>query len=108
MRRHFGTPEFVESVIEKERPDGIFLSFGGQTALNCGVKLYESIYDVLPLADFITVHLPKTETTIGMFGPEEFARMKDGAIFINTARGGVMDEDAVAAALILEGYLGTL
>ncbi|WP_270581043.1 carbamoyl-phosphate synthase (glutamine-hydrolyzing) large subunit [Butyricimonas virosa] len=36
------TPEFVEQVIEKERPDGILLSFGGQTALNCGVVLYKS------------------------------------------------------------------
>ena len=33
---------FVESVIEKERPDGILLSFGGQTALNCGVELYQT------------------------------------------------------------------
>ncbi len=36
------TPYFVEKVIEKERPDGIMLAFGGQTALNCGVALYES------------------------------------------------------------------
>ncbi len=36
------TPYFVERVIEKERPDGILLSFGGQTALNCGVELFES------------------------------------------------------------------
>ncbi|MDO4496577.1 MAG: carbamoyl-phosphate synthase (glutamine-hydrolyzing) large subunit, partial [Bacteroidales bacterium] len=36
------TPYFVEKVIEKERPDGILLSFGGQTALNCGVELYKS------------------------------------------------------------------
>ena len=35
------TPEFVERVIEKERPDGILLSFGGQTALNSGVELYQ-------------------------------------------------------------------
>lgn len=35
-------PYFVERVIEKERPDGILLSFGGQTALNCGVELYRS------------------------------------------------------------------
>lgn len=34
------TPYFVEKVIEKERPDGILLAFGGQTALNCGVQLY--------------------------------------------------------------------
>ena len=36
------TPYFVERLIEKERPDGILLSFGGQTALNCGVALYRS------------------------------------------------------------------
>jgi len=35
------TPYFVEKVIEKERPDGIMLAFGGQTALNCGVALYK-------------------------------------------------------------------
>ena len=36
------TPPFVEKVIEKERPDGILLAFGGQTALNCGVALFKS------------------------------------------------------------------
>lgn len=36
------TPQFVERVIERERPDGILLAFGGQTALNCGVELYRS------------------------------------------------------------------
>ncbi|MDP4277998.1 MAG: carbamoyl-phosphate synthase (glutamine-hydrolyzing) large subunit [Bacteroidota bacterium] len=36
------TPYFVEKVIQKEQPDGLLLSFGGQTALNCGVKLYEA------------------------------------------------------------------
>ncbi|MDY3783316.1 MAG: carbamoyl phosphate synthase large subunit, partial [Candidatus Cryptobacteroides sp.] len=36
------TPYFVEKVIEQERPQGILLSFGGQTALNCGVELYTS------------------------------------------------------------------
>lgn len=36
------TPYFVEKVIEKERPDGILLAFGGQTALNCGVKLFQA------------------------------------------------------------------
>ncbi|MDX9730074.1 MAG: ATP-grasp domain-containing protein, partial [Bacteroidales bacterium] len=36
------TPKFVERVIEREKPDGILLSFGGQTALNCGTALYRS------------------------------------------------------------------
>ena len=40
------TPYFVEEVIKKEQPDGIFLAFGGQTALNCGTKLYmDGIFD---------------------------------------------------------------
>ncbi len=36
------TPFFVEKIIEKERPDGILLSFGGQTALNCGIELFQA------------------------------------------------------------------
>jgi len=36
------TPYYVEQVIKKERPDGILLSFGGQTALNCGTELYRA------------------------------------------------------------------
>ena len=36
------TPFFVEKVIKKEKPQGILLAFGGQTALNCGVELYKS------------------------------------------------------------------
>ena len=35
------TPYFVEEVMKKEKPEGILLAFGGQTALNCGTKLYE-------------------------------------------------------------------
>src|SRR5258706_5505081 len=36
------TPYFVEKIIAKEKPDGIFLSFGGQTALNCGIALHKN------------------------------------------------------------------
>ncbi|MCE1165238.1 MAG: carbamoyl-phosphate synthase (glutamine-hydrolyzing) large subunit [Bacteroidetes bacterium] len=36
------TPQFVEKIIEKEKPDGVMLSFGGQTALNCGIELFKS------------------------------------------------------------------
>ncbi len=34
-------PEYIEYVIEKEKPDGVLLTFGGQSALNCGIALYE-------------------------------------------------------------------
>jgi carbamoylphosphate synthase large subunit len=36
------TPDFVKEIIEKERPDGIMLQFGGQTALNCGIELEQT------------------------------------------------------------------
>ncbi len=61
-----------------------------------GVKLYENIEDVLPVADFITVHLPLTSDTLGMFGPNEFAAMKPGVIVVNTARGGIFNVDSLA------------
>lgn len=70
-----------------------------ERAASLGVTLYPSIEDILPQADFITVHLPKTKETIGMFSTDEFAQMKDGVYIVNTARGGIFDIDALAAAL---------
>jgi D-3-phosphoglycerate dehydrogenase len=64
-----------------------------------GVELFEKVEDILPQADFITVHLPKTKETIGMFGAEQFAMMKDGVRVVNTARGGIYQIDALADAL---------
>lgn len=60
-----------------------------ERAANLGVTKYDSIEEVLPLADFITVHLPKTKETLGMFGSEQYAQMKDGVYLVNTARGGI-------------------
>ena len=67
-----------------------------ERAAALGVELFESVGDILPIADFITVHLPKTSETIGMFGPSELAAMKDGVVLVNCARGGIFDVDAVA------------
>jgi D-3-phosphoglycerate dehydrogenase len=70
-----------------------------ERAAKMGVTLYETVDEMLPLADFITVHLPKTKDTIGMFGPEQFAKMKDGVRVVNTARGGIYQIPALADAL---------
>jgi D-3-phosphoglycerate dehydrogenase len=51
------------------------------------------------LSDFITVHPPLTASTRGMIGEAELARMKDGVRLINVARGGIIDEAALAAAV---------
>ena len=61
-----------------------------------GVTLYDTVEEILPLADFITVHLPKTKETIGMFGPRQYAIMKDGVVLVNVARGGIYDIDSLA------------
>jgi len=50
-------------------------------------------------ADFITVHTPMTDETRGLIGAKEFAKMKKGVRIINCARGGIVDEDALADAL---------
>jgi len=70
-----------------------------ERAAKMGVALYDSVDELLPLADFITVHLPKTKDTIGMFGPEQFAKMKDGVRVVNTARGGIYQIPALADAV---------
>ncbi|MCK9517674.1 MAG: phosphoglycerate dehydrogenase [Dehalococcoidia bacterium] len=54
---------------------------------------------VLMLADFLTVHPPLTAATTGMIGPEQLAMMKDGVRLINVARGGIIDEAALAEAV---------
>jgi D-3-phosphoglycerate dehydrogenase len=53
----------------------------------------------LPRADFVTIHCPRTPETAGMFDAARIARMKPGARLINTARGGLVDEAALYAAL---------
>jgi D-3-phosphoglycerate dehydrogenase / 2-oxoglutarate reductase len=53
----------------------------------------------LPRADFVTIHCPKTAETIGMFGAARLQRMKKTAYVVNTARGGIVEEPALHAAL---------
>lgn len=64
-----------------------------------GIGRAATIEDVLKVADFLTVHLPKTKETIGMFGDREFAIMKDGVRLVNTARGGIYQIDPLVGAL---------
>jgi D-3-phosphoglycerate dehydrogenase len=61
--------------------------------------------EVLARADVISLHVPLTERTAGLIGAAQFARMKQGAIVVNAARGGVLDETALADAL-RSGHLG--
>ncbi len=55
---------------------------------------------VLPRADFVSIHCPKTPETVGMFNAARLRRMKAVAYLINTARGGIVDEPALYDALV--------
>ena len=75
-----------------------------ETGLPAGVKL-ASLDDVITKSDFITLHVPLTNDTKGLFGAANIAKMKKGACLINCARGGIVDENAVLEAL-KSGQLG--
>jgi len=70
-----------------------------ERAAGMGVKLYTDLDELCRVADFITVHMPKTPQTIGMFGAAQFELMKPTVYLINDARGGIYDTEALAAAL---------
>ena len=77
------------------------------TGLPAGVELVSDKKDLFARADFISVHVPATPETKNSIGAAEFAAMKKTAFFINTARGTLVNEGDVAAALSsgkLAGY----
>jgi D-3-phosphoglycerate dehydrogenase len=67
-------------------------------AAQMGVKLV-SLDELLETADFITVHLPKTPETLGLIGDEALHKVKPTVRIVNAARGGIVDEEALASAL---------
>lgn len=63
------------------------------------VELFDDLATMLRRSDFLTVHTPLTEETRGMIGPDELACLPAGAVVVNAARGGIIQEDALLAAL---------
>lgn len=60
---------------------------------------WRSLPDLLAQSDIVSLHLPLTDATAGLLGREALARMKTGAVLVNTSRGPIVDEDALAGAL---------
>jgi D-3-phosphoglycerate dehydrogenase / 2-oxoglutarate reductase len=69
-----------------------------ERAQQIGVELV-SLDDLLARADFITIHTPLTDDTRGLINDAAFAKMKDGVLLVNAARGGIVDEAALARAI---------
>lgn len=79
--------------------------FVAQEQLDAHAVENVSFDELLARSDFISVHAPLLPQTRGMFNAEAFAKMKKGAVIINTARGPLIDEKALVAALD-SGHLG--
>jgi D-3-phosphoglycerate dehydrogenase len=73
-------------------------------AAQIGVRLV-SLDELLRESDFISIHLPKTPETVGLIGKEQLALCKPGVRIVNAARGGLVDEEALAEALA-SGHVG--
>ena len=69
-----------------------------EVAYRLGVELVD-LDTLYRRADFITVHIPMTKDTRGLIGAAEFAKMKDGVRLVNSSRGGIVDEAALATAV---------
>ncbi len=76
-----------------------YLTTNAALALSPSVKLIPSRDEVYKRADFITVHVPLTPDTKGMFDSDTMAKLKDGCVLINNSRGELVDSKAVIAAL---------
>ena len=74
-------------------------------AKEMGVDVMPTLEALLVQADFVSIHLPRTPETEGLIGEHELSLMKPGARLVNTARGGLVDEAALAKALE-SGHLG--
>jgi len=70
-----------------------------EQAAKLGVDLCETVDEMLPLVDYLTVHTPLTPQTKGLIGVEQLSLLKPGARLINCARGGIYDESALAKGL---------
>ena len=64
-----------------------------------GFEAVEDLDAALARADYVTIHCPRSPATVGLFDAARLARMKKGAVLVNTARGGIVDEAALLAAL---------
>jgi len=67
--------------------------------LEQGAIYHATVESLLGVADFLSLHCPATEETTGLMNAQRFSMLPDGAVIVNTARGALIDEAALCAAL---------
>ena len=98
-----GTGDIAQQVARKARALGIKViatgsqRFTDQVAQDLGLDRRPTLSQLLGEADVVSIHTPLTPLTRGLFGSTAFSQMRQGSILINTARGGIVDEDQLAA-----------
>ncbi|TVT81263.1 D-isomer specific 2-hydroxyacid dehydrogenase family protein [Pseudomonas sp. H3(2019)] len=97
-----GTGRIAQVVAAKARALGMKViatgsaRFNKEASLTLKLERRETLDQLLQDADVVSIHTPLSAETRGLFGYERFARMRQGSILINTARGGIVDEHALA------------
>jgi lactate dehydrogenase-like 2-hydroxyacid dehydrogenase len=66
-----------------------------------GAQYHATVEDLLPVSDFLSLHCPATPETLDIINADRIAQMPDGAVLVNTARGALVDEVALVAAIAL-------
>ncbi len=99
-----GTGQIGREVITRARAFGLNViawsrSLTDESAAELGVERREHLLDVARDSDIVSVHVALTPETRGFIGADFFTAMRDGAYFVNTARGEVVDQDALGRAL---------
>ena len=77
-----------------------------ERARQLGIQLVPTLEDLVAMADFLTVHSPRTPETVGLIGRDVLAKAKPTLRIVNTARGGIVDEEALDEALREERIAG--
>jgi len=95
----FGSGGIGQALAERARAFGMQVQFGERKGASVVREGYVSFADLLATSDVLSLHCPLNDDTRNMIAQDELMAMKPGAILINTARGGLVDEEALVAAL---------
>ena len=91
------------AVAARARPFGLDIHYHNRSRLaadmEAGATYHEDAEDLLGVSDLLTIHCPMTPQTKGLLDAERIGLMPDGAVVVNTARGGIVDDEALIAAL---------